>query len=63
MVGRFAGAFLSSLRGLKLAPAKWRFLVPPTSTPKGQVQHLNPDIISKNAGFINVISIVGGTQS
>ncbi|HMD81996.1 MAG TPA: hypothetical protein VKE92_11840, partial [Anaerolineales bacterium] len=24
-------AFLSSLRGLKLVPSKWRYLVPPTS--------------------------------
>jgi len=33
--GRFACAFSSTLRGLKLFPAKWRCLVPPTSTPKG----------------------------
>ena len=25
----------SGLRGLELIPAKWRYLVPPTSTPKG----------------------------
>jgi hypothetical protein len=34
-----------------------------TTSKNGQVQHINPDFISKNAAFINVISIVGGTQS
>ena len=29
VVGRFAGAFSGSLRGLKLVPAKWRYLIPP----------------------------------
>jgi len=29
--GTLRGAFSSSLRGLKLIPAKWRYLIPPTS--------------------------------
>ena len=28
-----------------------------------QVQHINPDIVSKSLALIDVISIVGGTQS
>jgi hypothetical protein len=35
VVGRFAGAFSGSLRGLKLVPSKWRYLAPPASTPQG----------------------------
>jgi|SRR5688572_7807010 len=35
VVGRFAGAFLSRLRGLELAPANWRCLVPATSPIRG----------------------------
>jgi hypothetical protein len=38
MVG--VGAFSSSLRGLKLVPAKWRDLVPPTSPHQGATQRV-----------------------
>jgi hypothetical protein len=34
-----------------------------TPSKNGQVQYINPDAISKNAAFINVISIVGGTHA
>src|SRR5215216_7770638 len=34
MLPRPIGAFSGSLRGLKLVPSKWRYLVPPT-TPQG----------------------------
>ncbi len=33
VMGRFAGAFFGDSRGSKLVPSKWRYLVPPTSTP------------------------------
>jgi hypothetical protein len=33
--GTLRGAFSGNLRGLKLVPSKWRYLVPPTSTPEG----------------------------
>ena len=35
--GTLRGAFSSPLRGFKLAPSKWRYLVPPMlrNTPKG----------------------------
>ena len=32
-------AFLSSLRGLRLVPANWRYLVPPTSPHQGATQY------------------------
>ena len=34
-----------------------------TTSKNGQVQRLNQDVFSKNPAFINVISVVGGTQS
>ena len=34
-----------------------------TTSKNGQVQHINPDALSKNPAFTNVISLVGGTQS
>src|SRR5215217_3811231 len=34
-----ACAFSGSLRGLESVPAKWRYLVPPTSTPQNHVGH------------------------
>ena len=35
MLPRPIAAFSGRLRGLKLVPSKWRYLVPPTSTPQG----------------------------
>jgi hypothetical protein len=32
-------AFSGTLRGLKLAPPKWRYLVPPTSPHQGATQY------------------------
>ena len=34
-----------------------------TTSKNGEVQHINPDIISKNAAFMGVISVAGGAQS
>ncbi len=34
-----------------------------TTSKNGQVQHINPDALSKNPVLTNVISVVGGTQS
>ena len=35
-----------------------------TPSKNGQVQHIiNPDVLSKNPAFTNVISVVGETQS
>jgi hypothetical protein len=34
-----------------------------TTSKNGQVLHINPDVLSKNLAFANVISVVGGTQS
>ena len=33
-----------------------------TTSKNGQVQPINPDVLSKNPAFTNVISVVGGTQ-
>ena len=34
-----------------------------TTSKNGQVQHINPDVLSNNPAFTNIISVVGGTQS
>jgi hypothetical protein len=34
-----------------------------TTSKNGQVQHVNPDVLSKNPAFTRIISIVGGIQS
>jgi hypothetical protein len=34
-----------------------------TTSKNGQIQHINPDVLSKNPVFTKVISIVEGTQS
>jgi hypothetical protein len=34
-----------------------------TTSKKGQVQHINPELLSNNPAFTNAISVVGGTPS
>jgi hypothetical protein len=34
-----------------------------TTAKNRQIQHINPDILSKDPAFTNVISVIGGTQS
>lgn len=34
-----------------------------TTTKNRQIQHIDPDVLSKNPAFANLISIIGGTQS
>jgi hypothetical protein len=34
-----------------------------TTLKNGQVQHTNPDVLSENPAFTNVIFVVLGTQS
>jgi len=38
------GAFSSTLRGLKLVPAKTRYLVPPTSPHQGATRRVTPAV-------------------
>jgi hypothetical protein len=58
MVG--VGAFLGSFCGLKLVPAKWRYLIPPTSTPQKHAGHnasrwaANREKIDQGAGRFSV---------
>ncbi len=34
-----------------------------TTSENGQVQHISPDVLTKNFTFTNMISVVGGPQS
>ena len=34
-----------------------------TTSKKGQVQHINPDALSKNPAFTNVISVTGNVKT
>ena len=34
-----------------------------TTSKNGQVQHINPDVLSKNPAFTNVISVTGNVKT